>query len=150
MTAGQTPEEHSALESLVTALAENSQALAATADRITKLIEGERESRRRRGLWIAAALVVLIASVGGSIAVSLGNRSITRSIESCTNPKGACAQRQAQSTSQLVGQPEGPINTVAFATAVCAVLNDGVEDATLDCTRRIVAKLTPAPQRSGR
>lgn len=47
-------------------------------------------------------------------------------IRSCVTPKGECAQRQARQTSELLGFPTGPINTVVVLAIACADV-DGVQ-----------------------
>jgi hypothetical protein len=41
-------------------------------------------------------------------------------IKSCTTPEGKCYQRQQEQTGDLLGLPEGPINTVVVTAIACA------------------------------
>ena len=62
-------------------------------------------------------------------------------IDDCLDPAGKCAKASAARTGNLVGEPEGPINTVAVYAVICGQSNTG-EKAILDCVNKKVAKAT--------
>ena len=57
-------------------------------------------------------------------------------------PADDCYRRQQAATGDLVGDPKGPINTVAVAAAACGSAHPGDVPATLRCTRAAVASAT--------
>ena len=55
-------------------------------------------------------------------------------------PAGDCWVRSNAQQGDLIGEPKGPINTVAVAAAACGAAHPGDVPATLRCTREAVGR----------
>jgi hypothetical protein len=71
---------------------------------------------------------------------------LAKQIKSCTDPDGDCYKEAQERTNDIVGEPRGPLNTVAILVAFCAD-KDGAQSAQdiVDC---VTAQLKAAERRA--
>lgn len=81
------------------------------------------------------------------------NKALAQRILECTTPPALrkqpeskpraddCYVRSQASTTELLGEPSGPINAVTVAAAACGAANPGDVAATLRCTRKAVGDI---------
>lgn len=121
--------------------------------------------RVRLWLWAAVlGVLVTIAVLAGLTAVYVADsvrpaqesrqvqqRALRLLVECTTAPalrdppetqplQNDCYLRQQRSQSKILGEPSGPINTVAVAASACGAAHPGDVAATLRCVREAVSR----------
>lgn len=118
-------------------------------------------------LWLLAALIGAIVGIGALTAVGVvyvadsvqpaqdardaQQKALRLLIECTTAPalrdppetrplQDDCYLRQQRAQAGVVGEPRGPINTVAVAAAACGAAHPGDVAATLRCVRQAVTR----------
>jgi Tfp pilus assembly protein PilN len=104
------------------------------------------------GVLLAVGIVVLLDNSRKAVEQRAAQLELSQLLVECTTrpdlreppitrPKPSdCYVRQQAELSKTLGEPNGPINTVAVAAAACGAANPGDVPATLACTKRAVTR----------
>lgn len=104
------------------------------------------------GLTLTAALLASILVGLQTWSQSQRNAELIQSVQEvndrlvdCTDPNGQCYRQAQEGTAEVVGAPQGPINTVTAYAAVCAD-QTGVQDADqiVECVLRLLRQRPPS------
>lgn len=122
-------------------LVRHTENLAVSSNALRGEIAASRATTRRDRKVYMTLIIVLVIGVVSTLSLALLNRVTYTTIKSCVDPKGSCYQESQKRQGDVIGDPQGPINTVAVASAACGAAHPGDVAATLKCTREALAEI---------